>query len=346
MLKELIKLQIAEPSWFSQMRKMEKDDKRHIFLIGTPVHGNLGDHAIAYEELNFLNTYFSSYHIYEILMPMYHTQKKWLKEIIKPFDIIFISGGGWMGNLWLHNEIIIREIIDGYQNNQIVIFPQTLFYTDDEDGRRELETTKRIFSKHRNLTFLVRENKSYNLVTGNFEFLGNSKVMLFPDMVLYGSFPPSVVAKNENIINICLRNDCEGVQEVNKKNLILPSGYLGIEISTVKNYRISLHKRTYELRQSWNQFAEAGLTITDRLHAMLFSVINGTPCIAINNKTGKVFGVAKWIEDTNMVLFASNKEEAVEKIPESLEMKKKPYEPGMLKEHFEEMASMIKEGIK
>lgn len=88
----------------------KKDKNKKIILIGTPAHGNLGDHAIAEEEKNFIKKYYQEYNIYEIIMPLYNICKNKLKNNF-PEDIIIISGGGWMGNLWLHNEITIRNII-------------------------------------------------------------------------------------------------------------------------------------------------------------------------------------------------------------------------------------------
>lgn len=68
------------------------------------------------------------------------------------------------------------------------------------------------------------------------------------------------------------------------------------EITTVVPRLIPLKNRTKELEKIWKEFSEGSITITDRLHGMLFSVLNQTPCIVLNNKTGKVFGVLEWIK--------------------------------------------------
>lgn len=344
MLKELIKLQYVEPFWIHKLAKIKGDKQKRIFLIGTPAHGNLGDHAIAIEEMNYLRNQFPMYDIYEILMPMYLSQKKRLLRYIRQDDIIIISGGGWMGNLWIHNENVIREIVSSYPNNQIVIFPQTLYYTDDCEGEKELETTKEIFMRHRNLTLFVRESASYDIVTSRFKFLGSSNVYLVPDMVLFGSFGSSSKKRDGKKILVCFRDDCEKTIEGNN-HLSLPSEYKVSEISTIKGRWIPLRKREMKLRENWDQFSTAGVVITDRLHAMLFSVLNGTPCIALNNKTGKVFGVAKWLEKNNMIIPVLKGSDILLALEKTQEIKPSCYNRDLLLNYFDDMANIVRKGI-
>lgn len=73
------------------------------------------------------------------MMPMYHTQKEIIKNTVTPEDLVVISGGGWMGNLWIHNECVIREIVQNYPNNKIIILPQTVYYTCDNSNRSDNE---------------------------------------------------------------------------------------------------------------------------------------------------------------------------------------------------------------
>ncbi len=325
-----------------------KDDKnKKIILIGTPAHGNLGDHAIAEEEKNFIKDYFNDYTLYEIIMPLYNVCHKKLSKLVTYKDVIIISGGGWMGNLWLHNEITIRNIIKSYPNNNIIIFPQTIFYTDDEKGKRECEITSEYISEHKNLIICLREKKSYKFANNNYTFNGNSKAILCPDIVLYGKCEyVEKNTKNEVEINVCLRKDCEGVIE-NKDDLIRNiSNYGKInEVTTELPRLVPLKKRKMELNKIWKIFSEGTITITDRLHSMLFSVLNGTPCIALDNKTGKVFGVLEWIKSSNMVLTAYTADEVIKNIPQALQLKECRYDKKMLKNNFEQMSRIIREGI-
>lgn len=253
-----------------------------------------------------------------------------------------------MGNLWLHNEITIRNIIKNYNNNKIIIFPQTIFYTDDEKGRKECKITSQYISNHKNLIICLREKRSYNFAKNNYKFQGNSKPVLCPDIVLFGSceYAKKYPAK-ANKINICLRKDCEKVTDTREEMIekILEYGEIK-EITTVVPRLIPLKNRTKELEKIWKEFSEGSITITDRLHGMLFSVLNQTPCIVLNNKTGKVFGVLEWIKSSNMVLTAETEEDILQKVPQALMMKDCKYNKDILKKEFEKMAKEIKEETK
>lgn len=344
-LKEKIKLSVAYPEWRLAIKKIKLNKNKKIFLFGTPMHGNLGDHAIAVQEQYFFEDFFQDYEYFEILMPMYHTQKEIIKDAVTPEDLVVISGGGWMGNLWIHNEFVIREIVQNYPNNKIIILPQTVYYTSDELGEMEYRITNEILKKHSNLHIFVRERKSYNFIKQKFEFTGNSDVHFVPDMVLYGK---NIITKEkcigyENVINICIREDCESEQEnIDDFYKKIKQNYNIRKVSTVIKSPVVLKKRISELQKSWETFANAEITITDRLHAMLFSVLNGTPCIVLNNKTGKVFGVADWLDDTNMIVRANSLSEVLEILKRTTIWKHKKYDREKLLNYFEKMAEVIR----
>lgn len=47
--------------------------------------------------------------------------------------------------------------------------------------------------------------------------------------------------------------------------------------------------------------------VTDRLHGMIFAYITGTPCIVMDNKTNKVFGVyEEWLSDVDWIYQLKN----------------------------------------
>ncbi len=47
--------------------------------------------------------------------------------------------------------------------------------------------------------------------------------------------------------------------------------------------------------KKWNEFSSVQLVVTDRLHGMVFSAITGTPCIALDNISHKVYGAYQWL---------------------------------------------------
>ena len=97
-LKEQIKLSVAYPGWRSAIKKLKSNKNKKIFLFGTPMHGNLGDHAIAIQEQYFFEDFFPDYEYFEILMPMYHTQKEIIKLLFFHKQYIILQTNWERGN--------------------------------------------------------------------------------------------------------------------------------------------------------------------------------------------------------------------------------------------------------
>ena len=55
-------------------------------------------------------------------------------------------------------------------------------------------------------------------------------------------------------------------------------------------------ERMIEIKKKIVEFSSCKIIVTDRLHGMIFSLIAGVPCVAIDNKNHKVSGVYKTIE--------------------------------------------------
>ncbi len=341
-IKEYMKLIYICPGYFKILSSLKVDRAPRIVLIGTPAHGNLGDQAIAISEIDFLNKTAENSTVIEIPMPLYKSQKRVLKKYIYDNDTIIISGGGWMGNLWIHNEITIREIVSNYPNNRIIIFPQTLYYSEDDFGRQTLNDTKEIFNKHKDLILTVRDKKSFDCAQNGLKMENGKKLFFCPDMVVYGTLAKEPICKpDQKIALICLRKDIEKVAD-NKgiDDILIKNGYLVEETTTVLNKLIPLKQRNRVVADKMLEFKAASLVITDRLHAMLFALLSGTPCIVFNNATGKVFGVGEYLKNDSMPV------DLVDKFDDSTinncRLEKKPYKPSKeLEKYFVRLACLV-----
>ena len=67
--------------------KIYKNKKKFV-LIGTPEHGNLGDHAITIAQYSILKENFNEYDFVEL------TLNEYIKKYIDKEDVIIINGGG------------------------------------------------------------------------------------------------------------------------------------------------------------------------------------------------------------------------------------------------------------
>ena len=129
---------------------------RRIFLLDSPHYGNIGDQAIAYAIQKFAHTYFDDYSFVDIQqeeLPHYIDE---LKKCIMPDDIIFMVGGGNMGNVYKIYEATRRIVLREFPDNKIVIFPQTLEYTKGIFGKLSESRSRKIYNKHNALNILER----------------------------------------------------------------------------------------------------------------------------------------------------------------------------------------------
>lgn len=316
--------------------------KNRIYILGTPIYGNLGDQAITLAEEKLLKDNFENWKIIEIESIFTQKHIKYIRKFIKD-SLILINGGGFMGSLWIKEEEMVRTVVKNFPNNPIIIFPQTLLYEDNPDGIKELNKSKEIYSNHKKLYIFSREKVTYDFIKEN---LPDCKTYLVPDIVLY----LKEITKERfdyNQVTICMRNDKEKMFDDKKiiLDILKDNGYTDINITDTlvfnNVYRINRKQMVYKKIYEFNK---SKLIITDRLHGMIFAYLANTPCIVINSKSHKLKGVYEWIKDCMYIYFLDN-ENQLSTILKSLDNKKiktsnKP------KLDFSEIIDLISKNIK
>lgn len=288
---------------------LNKEDKKIVVALAAD-YANLGDVAITVAQKKFFQENFKEYKIVEFLCKDTVKNMKSLKKKINKQDIITIVGGGNMGNVYLGIEEQRRFIIQNFKHNSIISFPQTIDFTEDDNGKKEKEKTKKIYNRHPNMMVLAREKKTYNTMENIFD---KCVVEESPDIVLYlnGRYP---IRQRNNTIIWCMRNDKEKVIEETYKESIyqaLLSKGETIEHHDTHIGEIEVEHREKSLEDIWNTFAEAKLVVTDRLHGMIFCVLTHSPCIVFNNSNGKVKEVyERWLKNVEFIkLMQTNTQE-------------------------------------
>jgi len=268
-------------------------------LIGSPLHGNLGDHAITLAEFvlfDYLNIRVLDYPWIDYLIPLY--------AMVTPKDhMIMINGGGFIGGLWIEEEKKVRRVIKGFKKNKIIVLPQTVYYdlTTDE-GRRLFEESRRVFSSHSNLVMFLREKYSYSFMQDNCPGI---EICLVPDVTY-------ILDRNLNMERhggmLCLRNDIEKTLTDNDQSRLkemIESSYDECSmIDTCLDRRVSVDEREKEVISLMEKFASSKLVVTDRLHGMIFAAITQTPCIVLPSLSHKITGCYEWINDLGYVILA------------------------------------------
>ncbi|MCM1234682.1 MAG: glycosyltransferase, partial [Ruminococcus flavefaciens] len=100
-------------------RKMQKNNNmERVYLIGTSDRSNIGDHIIGLSESRFLKSVFPKKEFIEITGDHYRHDKNILEKIITPESPIFITGGGFLGDLWMEEELMVRDVIKRFPDNK------------------------------------------------------------------------------------------------------------------------------------------------------------------------------------------------------------------------------------
>lgn len=302
-IKETLKSLYADDNYFKILKEL-KNKNRKLILVGLPVHGNYGDHIIGCAERDFFNEYFPDFKLVELSMAFCNAHNEIIKENIGKNDIVCISGGGWMGDLYPHDEDFVRRFIREYRN-KIIVFPQTVFYeNEDSDYAKE---GFQLLSQRKELLLFCRDKRSFDLCEK--KGIPQNRLFLFPDMSLYylnriNEYFNIRTDKSETI-GMCFREDNEKVISQSLINIIQKTaqkkGFRIEKFTTDKNKYVKQKNKRKELSNLLSKIASYQLVFTDRLHAMVFSALVGTKCYFVDNRTKKVSGVFKWIEDIGYV---------------------------------------------
>lgn len=278
---------------------------KKILLFGVPHHDNLGDSAIAVAEQKIIEKYFPNYE-YKYISE--ETTDKCLPKVIpfvNPDDIIMFHGGGNLGNQYLYIENSRRNVIKAFPNNKIFSFPQTIFFTNDNNGEKEFEISKQIYNNHKNLILMARDKISYDIMKENFY---NNQVFFTPDIVTILDETSS--SANRNGVLFIVRSDIESAVDLNKYKKIsdiCKKYYSNIDFSdTAIKENILSHIKHEKLNDMLDRYRDSELIITDRLHGMIFAAITSTPCLAFDNYNHKIKSTSKWFENLDYIKFVDS----------------------------------------
>lgn len=143
-----------------------------VAIFGLPTHGNIGDTLISIGELEFLKD-IGVECIYKRLLLDDNPR---LPKLPKDCTILF-QGGGDFGDVWRKIHENRLKIISNYPNNNIIIFPQSVHYNDNN----LLIQDANFLSKFKKLTICARDEFSFDILSKNFR----NKILLIPDMAFY-----------------------------------------------------------------------------------------------------------------------------------------------------------------
>lgn len=321
----------------AQIKKLRSSYKSLIIIVATPTHGNLGDQAIVYAELQLIKEAGLSNYVLEISNEDYLRNKQFIKELITVNDVIIIDGGGNLGTLWPWEDDKISEIIDTYSENQIVVFPQTCYYDSSVEAKERLVKNRKIYNKAKKLTISLRDEKSYHFCRK--ELGNNANFLLIPDIVLFLRDKYQNEALHRQGVLLCFRQDHErATSENDVEKLKMDLSKKGVrysEISTLTKYGVNQKNRVNELTKKWDKFGSAELLLTDRLHGLIFAILTRTPCLAIDNLSKKVSGVYSLVEKVENVRICKDLQEVEGLVEQYRELSKFQIDDASQNQYYE-----------
>lgn len=326
----------------SKNKKAAKNrTKPCIFLVGTPGYGNLGDQIIAVAELKWLKEYYPDCDIREFTHEQLMKDKncRLLLSQINKNDLIFLQGGGNLNDLYLNCEQIRRTVISKCPENRIVLFQQSISFSDTQKGELIKAETCSVYNTHKSFTVITRDDGSYSLAK---EIFPSLRVLKYPDMATYLFGKLSAVKAEREGVLICVRDDAERFYSASRKeemfNSLKNENVLSFTDTNIHK-AIAPEDRPDKITALLNTFAKHRVVVTDRFHGVIFSVLAGTPCVVLRSSDHKIVEGVKWFSDCKGVFYAEN----IEDVP-SLVQKAKAvdsFEIPDFSRYFEEMYKQL-----
>ncbi|MDT3296875.1 polysaccharide pyruvyl transferase family protein [Shewanella sp. SP2S2-6] len=288
--------------WFNTMQSLKNCHQviadllvdKKVAYVDIPIHFNVGDLLIYLGTEEFFKN--------NAINVIYRSDAKhvrWSK--LKDADVILMHGGGNFGDLYDSgcHQSLREEIIQRFENKVIVCLPQTIYFNSEE---RE-ERSAKIFSKHSNFHFFVRDKKSFKIAEKFSNF-----VKLMPDMAhslhplvdVTEAGPSNIFPKKKlNLVRVDIEGNGHIKREIDKKTFDWQ------DIITVQDFIL---KRLYDLlifitqnksNMLWESlsrsvffksasfFNQYDIVYTDRLHGVIFASLLGKEVFLYDNSYGK-----------------------------------------------------------
>lgn len=244
-----------------------------------------------------------------------------------------------MGDEWFVEEELRRRVLCDFPKNRVIVFPQTIYYTETEKGRFEQKNSVRFYNRT-SCCLIAREQKSFEIMK---DLYPKAKVLLTPDIVLSTKMKDYGVREQvRSGILWCMRSDAERNMSDEMRNeleefvskynedIIKTDMYADVPVITKDN-------RMEQVKLKMEQFASSKLVITDRLHGMVFAAITETPCIVFDNYNHKVIGTYKWIKELPYIKYVKTVDEAKKYIPELLQISNCKFDNSSVIHYFDKI---------
>lgn len=316
-----------------KLKKPRTGNEKRAYLFLCPDYGNIGDVAIYFAQINFLQKFYKKENIITIRVQDTYRYIRAIKREIMPQDTIYLVGGGSFGGLYPVADYGRLFILNYFRANRIISFPQTITEVSEYSF---ISKYQRSFQDCSNFHLFLREKKSYEKACQYFSDTG-IEISLVPDIVFSFKEILSIDCSRDSSIVLSLRHDKEGLlndqDRLIIKKRVTELGFAYEELdTTVEAFDISNEKKYLE--HIWNRYSSCQAVITDRLHGMIFAYITKTPCIVFDNNNGKIKNTYRlWLKDCKYIYFVENVDEIEACISSMKKLKSNTFEHSVFSQY-------------
>ncbi|MEM8738119.1 MAG: polysaccharide pyruvyl transferase family protein [Planctomycetota bacterium] len=273
-------------------------DQPKIFYTITPHPAlrNIGDHAQVVAIYEWLAEKFPEHRVVEFdkFQSLYCIPE--MKKMQGPADFVLLHSGGNLGDRGQFTERSRRIVIASMPRIPIISLPQTIYFSDTDEGRKQRRLTRKIYNKHRDLTVIGRDPISADLAA---ELFPNLRTFALPDFVLSyrAELKEPRNSDAEKRVLLCFRQDPESVMDGERHKEIEQSLPYPCEIfDTETETDIAKSDRKRLLDDTLSFFNSFDAVITDRYHGLIFSTLCGKPTVVLPTIDHKLTSAFDWFE--------------------------------------------------
>jgi exopolysaccharide biosynthesis predicted pyruvyltransferase EpsI len=306
-----IKLQLKYRNFEAKINKKNSylAPRRKIIyaLVPPPELANIGDHAQVVAIRLWFKRHYPELQVLEVDKNEVIYGQGALKKIINTDDVIFLHSGGNLGDRGIWSETGRRMMIQNFPNNRIISLPQTIYFSNTEEGFKQKKISKEIYAQHKRLTVIGRDRESGELAT---ELFPNAQILAIPDFVLslqLEDFNLNRRLPTKNNIIACLRHDSESKFNHRERSQIIRScGLSPTVVDTTLENPIEVDNRLKITKQFLETVLEHKGMVTDRFHGAIFSVLCGRPSLVLPTVDHKLTSAVEWFDEISSVKFCDD----------------------------------------
>ena len=303
-------------------------DSPRVALVDFPDYTNVGDSLIWLGSLKALE-------LLGVEAPVYvASQRNYRRDEMARAvgdGVICIQGGGNLGDLWPAHQEFREQVIRDFPANRIIQLPQSVEFSSPQ----ALDRARRVFGAHRDLTILVRTERSF----ARAEVFG-VPTQLCPDLGLaMGVLDRPLAPTHDAVLLARTDHESQGLPLD-----ILPAWVKRVDwVGEPGGLALTLMARLYQRPKLWRAvtgssrhllmrsaarrrlqygvdlLASGRVVITDRLHGHVLAMLLGIPHCVMDSQFGKVRALwDTWTHEVPDATWCDTLSEAIERASEKV----------------------------